>query len=177
MADWPLREDRWGLGWTISYAHPLSLGAALINYTGGSTPASTAWPSANRAIFIPFRLPRIATVYKITIGSGATAAGNFDVGVYDAVGNRIVSGGATGKGNSTETTVDVTDTTLGPGFYYMAMSADGTNNYIALAPNVNFLKSLGVLQASSAYVLPATVTFETLASAFIPMIQMHLRSN
>ncbi len=177
MGDWPDREDRWGLGWTISPGHPLSLGGnALIAQTGGSVPASTAWPAANRAILIPFRLPKPATVYKITIGAGATAAGNFDVGIYDASGNRIVSGGTTAKGDSTEQTIDITDTLLGQGLYYMAMSADGTNNYIASTNNVFIWKLMGVRQASSAFVLPATVTFETLATAFVPMINLRFRS-
>ena len=178
MGDWPAREDRWGLGWTISAAHSLSLGGVAVNIVaGGAAPTgSVAWPAANRAILIPFRLPRLATVYKATVGNGTTASGNFDVGVYDIAGNRLVSSGATSKGASTETNVDLTDTLLGPGRYYMALSANGTQNYSAHTGNLYMWKLCGVRQASSAYVLPATVTFETIASAYLPVFQLRLRS-
>lgn len=177
MSDWPRREDRWGLDWSLSWAHPLSLGAGAVLLTSTSLPATTAWPAADRAILIPFRLPELATAYKITIGAGATASGNFDVGIYDIGGNRLVSSGTQSKGSNTEHNVDITDTVLGRGTYYMAFAADGTNNYIAQAPNLYFLKALGVRQASSAFVLPATVTFETVASAFLPSINVRLRSH
>lgn len=176
MGDWPNREDKWGLDWSLGWSHPLSLGGGAVNLVSTSAAATTAWPAANRAILIPFRLPKPATAYKMTIGAGTTASGNFDVGIYDIAGNLIISSGATGKGNNTEQTVDITDTVLGNGSYYMAMAADGTNNYIARAVDLNFLKMLGVRQASSAYTLPATLTFETVASAFLPWFSVRFRS-
>lgn len=178
MGDWPNREDNWGMGWTISPQHPLSLGVAAYRLCGSGGLTSTAWPAANRAILIPFRLPKPATVYKATVGCGATAAGNFDVGVYDEAGNRLVSGGSTGKAAAAEVNVDLTDTFLGQGFYYMALSADGTNNYVALssAASVYAFKAAGIRQASSAFVLPASITFETVASAFLPVLQLRFRS-
>lgn len=172
MADWPGRESRWGTQTlVISHAHPLSLGPVSRKLVGtGSSPASTAWPAANRAILIPFRLPKIMTAYQMIVGCGTTAAGNFDCGIYDKFGNLLVSGGTTVKPATSEAIVNITDTVLGRGTYYMALSADGTNNYIATAPaQAALVKAVGIRQASSAFVLPATITFETAASAFIPV--------
>lgn len=176
MSDWPRREDRWGLDWTLSVTHSLCLGPGYMFLANFTPAASTAWPSANRAILIPFRLPKPATVYKATVGCGATGGGNFDVGVYDEFGNRLVSSGSTARSATSEVNVDLTDTLLGQGVYYMALSADGTNTYVAQAPNLNFLKACGVRQASTAFALPSTVTFQTVASAFIPSIQLRFRS-
>ncbi len=145
---------------------------------GGSTvPSSTAWPSANRAILIPFRLPKQMTVYQAIVGCGATGGGNFDVGIYDLSGNRIVSGGTTARAASSEVIVNITDTPIGPGVYYMALSSDSTGTFIASSPaQAALVKAVGIRQASTAFVLPATVTFETAASAFIPVFGIVLIS-
>lgn len=172
MSDWPSEPTQWGTNTVlIGISNDLALASQLRSVVSFSAnPASTAWPAANRAILVPFRLPSLTVIYQAIVGCGATAAGNFDVGIYDKFGNRIVSGGATAKTNSTEAVVNLTDTTLGVGTYYMALAADGTNNYMAYAPaQVGLVKAIGVRQASTAYVLPATVTFETAASAFVPV--------
>jgi len=138
--------------------------------------ASAAWPAANLAIFVPFRIARTVTVYKMATGAGATSAGNFDVGIYDAGGNRLVSSGATAKGNSVEHILNVTDTVIGPGLYYMAQSADGTNNYQIVIPSgttpvpLQKVRLAGVLNAATSYVLPATVTFAAATNVAIPVI-------
>lgn len=149
-----------------------------LSTTGG---VSTAWPSANLAIFIPIRVSEPVTVYKIAVGAGATAAGNFDVGLYDSAGNRLVSSGATAKGASVEHILDVTDTRIGPGLYYLAMSADGTNNYILNTPSgtspvpLQKTRAHGILAMASAYVLPATATFAAATLAPYPDIAAYLR--
>lgn len=152
------------------HAHPLSLGPVSRKIVGaGSSPGSTAWPAANRAILIPFRIPRIVTAYQMIVACGATAGGNFDCGIYDMFGNLLVSGGTTARSPSSEVIVNITDTVLGPGRYYMALSADSTDTFIATAPaQAALVKAVGIRQASAAFVLPSTVTFETAASAYIP---------
>lgn len=164
------------MGWTLDLFHPLSLGAASLTLIGANVAVSTAWPSANLAILYPFRLPKLATVCKLTVGCGATAAGNFDVGIYDQAGNLIVSSGSTGKAAAAEVNCDVTDTAIGPGLYYAALAADGTNNYVAAtATSAQLLKILGIRQVSSAFTLPSSVTFETIASAFVPSFSVRFR--
>lgn len=175
MADFPpIRALDFASGGVLSTATSL-LG---LSTTG---PASTAWPSANLAIFVPMRIPVPVTVYKLVVGAGATAAGNFDVGIYDAGGNRIVSSGATAKGASVEHILDITDTRIGPGLFYLAMSADGTNNYLLVTPTgtspvpLQKARLYGVMGVASSYVLPATVTFAAATVAPFPTIAAYLR--
>ena len=146
-----------------------------------TAPASTAWPSANLAIFVPIRVSRRMIAYKMAIGAGATAAGNFDVGIYDVGGNRLVSSGATAKGASAEQIINITDTQIGPGLYYLALSANGTNNYMMVTPSgtspvpLQKARLYGTLEAATSYTLPATATMVARTGALIPMVAVYLR--
>lgn len=141
-----------------------------------TAPASTAWPASNRAIFVPVRLDRQVTVYKMVAGGGVTATGNYDVGIYDRFGNRLVSSGATAKPSSAETVFDVTDTPIGPGLYYLAMAADGTQNIICFAPSIQVARAAGILQMATAYTLPDPATYAACAAAVVPAIAAYFRS-
>jgi len=105
------------------------------------------------------------------MGAGATASGNFDTGLYDSQGNRLVSSGATAKGNAAAQILDVTDTRIGAGLYYLALAADGTNNYQMMSPgSLQLSKLVGAVQMASAYPLPATATFASLANIALPLL-------
>lgn len=142
---------------------------------------STAWPSANLAIFVPVRLAVPRTVYKIIIGAGSVAGGNFDVGIYDSGGNRLVSSGATARSATTEHVLDITDTVIGPGTFYLAMAADGTDAYRLFTPSgtspvpLQKTRLIGVMGVATSYVLPATVTFAAATLAPYPQIIALLR--
>jgi hypothetical protein len=144
----------------------------------GFTPAATAWPASNRAIFVPFRVPRLVTVYKMACGTGTGTTGNFDLGIYDRFGNKLVSTGSTAKTTaSAERIVDVTDTVLLPGLYYLAMATDGTEGYIASVPgNLGMVKLMGCREMETAFALPDTATFATVQAAFVPSISARLRA-
>lgn len=148
-----------------------------------TTPTSNAWPSANLALFVPFVVSEPLIAYKIAVGCGTTASGNFDVGIYDRFGNRMVSSGATAKTASTEVVCNITDTQLGPGLYYAAMAADGANNYIMIAPSgaspvpLQKCKGMGCLEMASAYTLPDPATFAAYSTGtLIPAMSILLRS-
>jgi hypothetical protein len=86
----------------------ISTATSMLGVFGnGINAVSTAWPSANLAIFIPIRVPSPVMVCKLAMGAGATAAGNFDMGIYDRFGNLLVSSGATAKSATTEQILDV----------------------------------------------------------------------
>lgn len=152
----------------------ISTGNILIGMHS-STASTFAWPAANRAVFIPIRVPAPVTIYKFTIGAGATATGNVDVGVYSASGVRAVSSGTTAKLSTAEQVIEVTDTPIGPGIYFLALSADGLINVAATSLNLQQAKLLGILQMDSAFVLPAVATFASLTGVIIPQICAHLR--
>lgn len=148
--------------------------------TAASPLATPTWPVANLAIYVPIRVPIPVTVYQLCCGTGTGTTGNFDLGVYDSVGTRLVSTGSTAKSAaSTERIIDVTDTLLLPGLYYLAMNTDGTTAYVGSACGSNGqAKLMGMRQqAVGAVALPATATFATAATpTFVPAIGAFLRS-
>lgn len=167
----PLADDRSGAA--INPLSGWSLGPAV---TSGLV--SAAWPASNRAVFVPFRVPVPVTAYKMACGTGTGTTGNFDLGIYDSAGNRIVSTGSTAKTTaSSDRIIDITDTVLLPGLYYMAMATDGTTNYIGvgLIANVAAPKQFGMREAASSFALPATVTYATISTAHIPFMSIYLR--
>lgn len=108
----PFSPEFWGL-----QAHTLT-----------ATNGSVGTLVANRAYVQPFLLQRPVVVTKLGWINGATVAGNVDVAIYDNNLDLILSCGSTAQsGTNAKQTVDVTDTTLRPGIYYMAMAvSDGT---------------------------------------------------
>lgn len=137
--------------------------------------ATGAWPTANLAIFVPMPISMPFTVVKMFLYNGGTVSGNVDIGIYTAEGARVVSSGTTAHAATTDKQVfDITDTLLNPGLYYLALAFD---NNVALVTHmaglaVNNCRSIGIRQASSSFVLPATVTFEAAANAYIPDIYL-----
>ena len=142
-------------------------------------PAAAAWPSANRAYFVPFRLPIAVTVYKMACGTGTGTTGNFDLGIYDSFGNRLVSTGSTAKTTaSSERIVDVTDTFLLPGFYYLAMVTDGVTNYVQVVfNNLGKTKLAGIREMATAFALPATATLASATFNCVPAVAAYLRAD
>lgn len=105
-----------------------SIGQESGRSVGSSSAASAAWPSANLAILVPFRLPAPLLVQRLFLLNGATASGNVDIGIYDVAGTRLLSTGSTAQsGTSAVQSVDVTDTPLAAGVFYLALAtADPT---------------------------------------------------
>lgn len=176
MSDWPSFPAARGVPEAISTTSDMSVGPLLRTITAGTAvlAASTAWPAANRALFVPFRLTRMWVARLAIVGCGATGGGNFDAGIYDQWGNLIVASGATGRSASADVAAELTDTTLGPGVYYMGLAVDGTNNMVAWAPSTaGACKALGLKEAASSYTLPATVTYATVSSAYVPSLAIY----
>jgi hypothetical protein len=86
--------------------------------------------------------------------------GNFDIGVFDIDGVKVVSSGATAQAviNSMQAVI-VNETWIGPGLFYVGLSFDNvvaTTYYINDSGNM-----LGCAQQANAYPLPAVATFAT----------------
>lgn len=156
-----------------------SIGAQLRSHLGISSSASAVWPTANLAIFVPFQLYQIATFVKMAVLIGATNGNNIDVGIFDREGNRLVSIGSTAQGSTNAVqTFDITDTTLLPGTYYLATACNGTTGAISrFAPTgAGFCASCGMLQAASAFPLPASVTYAACGQEYIPYVMATVRT-
>lgn len=144
--------------------HMDSVGPAML-MTAGTNIASTAsitWPSANKAYFYPFRLTAPATVKQFLVSVGTASFGNLDVGIYDAGLRLVVSSGgvAVGSANAIQQ-INIADTDLLPGDYYLAMVVDNTTAAIlrsAIASRLNALTAFSVYEQASAYPLPQTAT-------------------
>lgn len=139
--------------------------------------SSLAWPSANRAIFVPFRVPVPVTIDKLAMGTGTGTGGNYDQGIYDEFGNLVIATGSTARpGASQDSIVDIADTVLMPGLYYLAMALDGTNTVQHVSMNLTAqTKLMGMRQMDTAFPLPSTATFATHASVMFPNFAAYIK--
>lgn len=164
---------------SISHAHYTVSTMSRVQPTRGvttSTPTSNAWPLANLAIYVPIYFNEACTIYQVGTGAGATAGGNFDIGLYQMDGTKIQTTGTSARTASAWNPVDWTDLDVAPGWYYAAMSADGTNNYGATVPSAGLLEAVGVCEQTSAFVLPSPATLTRTTRAYLPNITFTLRS-
>ena len=133
--------------------------------------ASSVWPAANRALYMPFEIHDVCTAYQIAFVVGVQS-GNLDVGIYDEVKNRLVSAGSTAVGAAGVQVVNITDTVLTPGCYFLAMCVDNiTAAFQAVTGGITALalQTFGVQQqAVGAVTLPDPATFANPASAYLP---------
>jgi hypothetical protein len=139
-------------------------------FMAGSHTLSTvnAWPAANRALFFPVIVERPLVIVEF-ITQFQTASGNVDMGIYDEAGNRLVSTGSSAIGSTSQLIVDVVDTEIGIGVYYLAMAHDGVVNVLSSStPTTLLMRAAGVKQQDSAFPLPATATFANITVARIP---------
>lgn len=96
--------------------------------TGGSTPSSATYESANRAVYYPIQIyaPCVAKRMWVVNGSTVNASYTWDLGIYRdngyKPGAKLVSTGATAQGTATEVQfIDITDTGLTPGLWWFAI--------------------------------------------------------
>ena len=140
---------------------------------------STAWGTANRAIYIPFAVEATVTAYQMAVENGATLGGNVDVGIYDELGTRLVSNGSVAQaGTSTIQTFDIANTVLTPGTYFMAMATNSTTaTYIgSVALLAELWRTCGVQMQDTAFALPATATFANPAQTALPALAVSIKS-
>ena len=148
-----------------------AIGIRMGPMAGGVVDVSTVWSAANRALFIPFALGTQATITRVFWFNGATVSGNVDCGVYDAAGTRLISSGSTAQAGTTAIqSVDVTDTVIGPGNFYLALAMNNTTGTIRIRTlgNVVLSKAVGMAAMATAFALPATVTLITTPVDSIP---------
>lgn len=151
----------------------LSSGTRQISATN---PGSSAWPSANRALYIPFWLRTPYLARKLWWANGGVVTANVDCGIYSAGGTLLVSTGSTAmSGANTVQSVDV-NYWLTPGRYFMALVLSGTSQIQRAVPSINAIKFSGMVQETSALPLPAVMTPETCASAYYPFFGLTNRT-
>lgn len=164
LVDYPLN--------IISVSSPACIGIETVAYTAQIV-GTNAWPSSNLAIYIPMKIGYIFIAQKMLWVNGATVTNNtVDVGIYDSQGNRLVhSGATTTSGVSVMQSVTITATTLYPGLYYLAMVVNGTTDtFLSSATGAINCAACGMLSQTSASPLPATATFSSTITSYVPEI-------
>ena len=173
----PVRKRVLHRGLVAPQSHLSDVRASLEAY-GANAAASMAWPLANLALGYPFQVNETVTVYSMWLATGGTAGGNFDLGIYDLAGNRLVSTGTTARTVNAHTDVTaLTDTVLTPGHYYAMMAADGVENYAGwtmVAAGNN--EAQGYVEATSSFVLPNPITLARTTRTQIPYFGLNFYS-
>ena len=144
-----------------------------------SAPASATWPTANKAILCPFVVTKPITAVKLWILNGATASGNWDVGIYDSAFAKTVAIGSTAQaGVSTIQEFDIADTALDVGVYYFAAALDNTTGtYTRMSASaVSLGQVVGGVRMTSAFPLPATITPAAISTDSLPIMGLSTRT-
>lgn len=144
------------------------------------TPANAAWPSSNRAYYMPVRISSPFLIAQLFWYNGGTVTtGNVDCGVYSSDGTRIISTGSTAQsGSNALQSVSVTNTWIGPGLFYLALAMDSSvvGVFLRVVANHDEFTVLGSAQQASAFPLPATATMVNNSSLILALCGMSNRS-
>ena len=144
-----------------------------------AAPTSAIWPAANQAVYVPFVVDKTATIVKGFWYNGAAVSGNVDLAVYNESYARQVSIGSTAQsGTNTIQEVNIADTSLAPGRYYLALACDNTTaEFFRVAfSSVHLAKTLAFSEQASAFALPSTATPVVPTYALLPMFGVSLRT-
>lgn len=164
MADFPAGEEV--ICPVLSTSSLWAAGGNMVAHTLSSV-TSTAWVAANRAIFTPVTLPCPFTVRSVWSYNGSSVAGNIDIGVYSLDGALILSSGSTAQsGTSAPQIISVTEKTLVPGSYYLAMACSSVSATVqrhgyGVAGGI----VAGLLQAATNMPLANSPTFARIATS------------
>lgn len=97
-----------------------------IQATGFSVNGNITW-IANLATYVPFVLARPKLIAQFFWVNGTAVGGNTDVGVYNEALTKLLSTGSTANsGTTTLQAVNVTDTLLQAGRYWLALASDSS---------------------------------------------------
>lgn len=149
----------------------LELGVNNLMHIGSLTRTSATWPTANRITYVPVPCPGPFTLTKLAFENGTAVSGNLDIGLYTPEGTRIVSTGSTAQaGIGLWQEIDVTDTQLAPGWYYLAAVLDNTTGTHLRLASSGVAKRLYGMMEELAFPLPASATFTACTQGNIPSI-------
>lgn len=166
--------------WGLSIAYDLS---EELFASSNTTPASTAWPAANQAMYFPFYIQAPGYIQQMVWVNGATATGNVAMGLYDEAFNLLAgTGSVSATGTSAPQAVSMPAPAQGPagflvtcGRYFLALwASSGSQTFIAwttAAASTNVNRMLGIGQQTSLTTgLPTLAVPAVSANSYIPLI-------
>lgn len=141
-----------------------------VSYALSPSIASAAWPAANRAFACPLYLDFDYPMQRMWWVNGSTAAGNVDIGIYDARNNLLLSSGATAQAGTSAFQYVTKQALLRRGAYWLALSLSSTSGTLQRSNTLStaVLRLSGYAQMASAHPLPATLVPAAMASTFFP---------
>lgn len=160
----------------ISNMDPDQLGTLILATNTSGIPA-TATYTANQARYCPIVIYRSCTAFRFWFRTSGVQTGNYDVGIYDENGTRLVSSGSTALPTTQNAVmVDITDTPLTAGRYYLAHAiSSGTSSQAVGNASIVTLRSYGNVTQASALPLPATMTFGSSGESSSPIMGIDVR--
>jgi hypothetical protein len=150
-----------------------------VTRAGATAPStSTAWV-ANLAVYVPFTISQPATVYEWFWGNGGgtTPTHNIDFGIYREDFTAVQRLGGIVGPVTASTLLDTTtwtDLVLAAGDYYMAMSSDSTRTYQTSTDAAGLYQASGIVEQTSAYVLPDPMVPVVYTRSFLPFFGLNL---
>jgi hypothetical protein len=172
LSDWPETPVLPLTVWTGDARHGLA--AAIRAMVTSAAFGSTAWGTANLAIFTPIMLPYKYPMKNMFVYNFATVAGNVDIGIYSSEGTLVASaGGNVAMAGASTMQFFAVDKVLDPDLYYIGFVSSSTTATFgaAAAGTATRERYLGLLQQSLAStVLPASLTEATVGQARIPQV-------
>lgn len=135
---------------------------------------SAVWPTAKKVMYCPIRVPAPMTVAQLYVGVGAAVSGNIAVGLYSLDGTRLINSGSVAQSGSVTAlqVFDVTDTLIGAGVFYLAVTLDNTTGALQRVSVTAPMDALaGVRQETTgSFGLPATASFADAVDGYIPEV-------
>ncbi|MEM3099651.1 MAG: hypothetical protein QXU32_13205 [Nitrososphaerales archaeon] len=171
--DWPITQRQHNVITTFDVDTTLGQYLSI----AASSYQTIAWSSASRAIYTPIYVGAPVTITFMAFNVG-TASGNYDIGIYNWAGTRLVSSGSTAMVAGANVN-DITDVSLLPGRYFAALAVDNTTATITVSPTVavGLMNVAFVRHQDTAFPLPATATFASNVVGVAPLIYLHVRSS
>jgi hypothetical protein len=178
---------RWGSGERLARIAPIeslyemrkyscNQGSHTILQTGI---ASAVWPAANRAIYLPVMLEEPIRLVTTQVQNGTAAvAGSWDIGIYTVDGTRLGSTGVIAQSgvNAPQTINFAAPVFVDRGVSYIALMATSasTSVYRFAGGAAGDYLVWGAYQEATGGTLPATATFASNTTAFMPMFSLHV---
>jgi hypothetical protein len=149
-----------------------SIGMDFIN----ANALSAIWPSANRAIYWPIRIPCRYPVRRVWVYNGAAVSGNFDFGLYSMKGyGKIFSTGAVAQAGTNVPQYVALDYELDSGVYLCGLSLSNVTGRFFRAAISNALGRIGgMFEEAAAHPLPDIATPAQFTSTYIPLAGLTL---
>lgn len=150
----------------------------LVNFTGTKIITGSTWPASDLALYVPFVLQRFFLALKMSCTNGTTRDSQAYLGIYDWEGNKIVDANTaqTGAASNSVLTIDITDTELAPGAYWMAMMLSGGTpggSLTTTGPSLLSLISSGIREEATGGTLPDPMTPVDVGQQYVPYIDIH----